>query len=179
MFRSDRGNDYREVVRVIRGLRVLLTVTATAVLLGVGLQAPANAAIPAGESTVQAAACGGVVIPPGKAFGYFHGCMRAGTRFEACSSWSENFVIAPDRTIWHVWPGSGKWQEMPNSGLADDMWRCYVNGNGQHQIEVCLDDGRLYYSYNTRQGWRGWYRYDTGPVNCIAGPASKSVRAIR
>src|SRR5215211_1515783 len=26
--------------------------------------------------------------------------------------WDETWVIAADRTIWHAWPGSGRWHEM-------------------------------------------------------------------
>ena len=33
---------------------------------------------------------------------------------------SESFGIAPNGTIWHAWPGSGGWKEMPGHGRADD-----------------------------------------------------------
>jgi hypothetical protein len=32
----------------------------------------------------------------------------------------ESFGIAPNGTIWHAWPGSGGWKEMPGHGRADD-----------------------------------------------------------
>jgi hypothetical protein len=155
---------------VIRALRMLLTVTAAAVVVGTGVAVPANAAISGGTAlTVQAAevqraACPGTPVPPEDAFDYHNGCKMSNTDLTTCP-WPENFVVAPDRTIWHVWPGSGGWKEMPNHGLADNTWNCYVNGNGQHQVEVCLSDGRVFYSYLSG-GWRRWAQSDSPRVRC-------------
>lgn len=172
---------------MMRGSRLLLTVAA-AVVLGAGV--PANAATApsavAGGTTVQAAdvqaACDGDLIPRARAYDVPNGCKFKGSRLATCKTWQEKFVVAPDHTIWHVWPGSGKWKEMPGKGWANDMWACYVNGNGQHQVEVCLDgggDGSVYYSYLTSQGWNGWHLYNTGHVDCLAGPGSKAAETVR
>jgi hypothetical protein len=133
---------------MIRALRMLLTVTAAAVVVGTGVVVPANA-------EVRPAACAGDVIPARDAFGSPNGCKMSGTDLQRCP-WDEHFVIAPDRTIWHVWPGSGGWKEMPHNGRADNMWNCYINGNEQRQVEVLVYDGSVYYSYNSG-GWKGWY----------------------
>lgn len=37
------------------------------------------------------------------------------------SGGDECFGIAPDRTIWHAWPNSGGWKEMPGNGRADEL----------------------------------------------------------
>jgi hypothetical protein len=48
---------------------------------------------------------------------------------------------------------------MPNNGRADNMWKAYINGNGQRQIEVRVyPDRSVWYSYYSG-GWRGRYRY--------------------
>lgn len=72
--------------------------------------------------------------------------------------WEEDVVIAPDGTIWHAWPTSGGWKEMPNNGRAEDTWNCYKNGKGQRQIEVVTANANIYYSYYSG-GWKGWFYY--------------------
>ncbi|GIG68795.1 hypothetical protein Pen01_50900 [Phytomonospora endophytica] len=90
-------------------------------------------------------------------FGY-SGCMSDGTQPADCP-WDESFVIAPDRTIWHAWPRSGGWKEMPNYGKADFATNCYYNGNNKHQIDVWVQyTGAYYYSYHSGGAWHGWYR---------------------
>ncbi|MGI5149028.1 hypothetical protein ACQEVC_22130 [Plantactinospora sp. CA-294935] len=105
---------------------------------------------PQGELVTAAAGC------PVSAYGY-SGTAMCGTIALVCS-WDEAFVIAPSRTVWHAWPGSGGWREMPNNGRADNMWDCYRNGDGQRQVEVWTAADNVYYSYYSG-GWRGWYYY--------------------
>src|SRR4051812_35260023 len=102
-----------------------------AVSLTAGNQASARVAVFSAQPQTALAACNGV---PVEAYGYV-GCARSNTHALHCA-WDEWFVIAPNGTIWHAWPNSGGWKEMPNDGNADDTWNCYRNGNGQRQVEV-------------------------------------------
>lgn len=140
-------------------LKLLLAVASAAVsALGVMSQA-AHAAPADGQAAVRLAVQQVADADDGcriEAYTYA-GRYMCGTRIGICP-WEEVFVIAPNRTIWHVWPGSGGWKQMPNNGLADNMWKCYYNGNGQRQVEVNHRNGHVYYSYYSG-GWRGWYRY--------------------
>jgi hypothetical protein len=74
-------------------------------------------------------------------------------------SWDEDFVIAPDRTIWHAWPTSGRWVEMPNNGLADDTNACYIGG-GNRVVEVWVNGSGVWYSWlDLAHGvWHGWFK---------------------
>lgn len=159
---------------MVRRIKWMLAFTAMAVLTVGALAAPTFAAASgtssadrvavAGNSTVALngaqedetaglAACNGV---PVSAYGYL-GCAKSGTDALHCG-WDEWFVIAPDRTIWHAWPNSGGWKQMPNNGRADNTWDCYVNGNGQHQVEVYVNGSGVWYSYLSGSGWKGWYK---------------------
>jgi hypothetical protein len=143
----------------------VLLIVAAAVLALVAMPASSYAA----STKVTDAASSKVVEQPAAAtdtsyvlaFGY-QGKDICGTAL-ACD-WNgnaindETFVIAPDRTIWHAWPNSGGWYQMPNNGKADDTHNCYINGNGQRQVEVSVIGSGVWYSYYSG-GWRGWYRY--------------------
>jgi len=76
----------------------------------------------------------------------------AGTGTDEC------FGIAPGRTIWHAWPGSGGWKEMPNNGRADDTWLPYYSG-GRRGISVLVaSSGNIYCSTrNAGPGWGAWF----------------------
>jgi hypothetical protein len=39
---------------------------------------------------------------------------------------AECFGVAPDRTVWHVWPASGGWKLMPGNGRADDTGTIWI-----------------------------------------------------
>jgi hypothetical protein len=152
----------KEVEKVGKRLKVLLAIAGAAVLALGTAPAAAQAAAPAmAREPVQqatAAACGESYW----AFGYT-GTMRCGTLPLRCD-WDNNgtidevFVIAPSRTIWHAWPGSGGWKEMPNNGSADNTWKCYRKGKGQRQVEVWTSSPNVWYSYYSG-GWQGWYYY--------------------
>ncbi len=103
-------------------------------------------------------------------FGYL-GCFNWTSRVMECD-WNldgrpdEAFGISPGRRIYHAWPNSGGWIEMPNNGRADDVHNCYVNGRHQRQVEVRVftsdpRDGNgfdVWYSYYAF-GWVGWTYY--------------------
>jgi hypothetical protein len=77
----------------------------------------------------------------------------------------ESFGIAPNGTIWHAWPGSGGWKEMPGRGRADNTVdsahhgattsfpsrtvKVWVNGSG-HWCNT--DDG-----HDGGRWFPGWY----------------------
>jgi hypothetical protein len=150
----------------MRVLRLLLACAAVTVLTTAVSTVPAHAArsdraaaqsLQVQPADVRPAACNG---QPVEAFDYT-GCMKANSHYAPCVEWPEVFVIAPDRTIWHAWPGSGGWKQMHNNGLADDTWACFTNVYGQHQVEVCLYDDSMYYSYLVNGVWKGWNRSRT------------------
>lgn len=138
----------------------------TVLLLGVALatlglfSGTAASAAPARQtSAASTASC------PSTWFGYT-GTIICGSDMPV--DWNENgttdevFAIAPNRTIWHVWPTSGGWKLMPNNGRADDTYGWGTGPDG-HYVYVRVDIGGfsyLYYSlysYSTRT-WLGWYR---------------------
>lgn len=151
---------------MVRRMKWILVLTAMAAM-AVGVTAAPSYATPANRTTLQGtsavaltggpeadlAGCNGV---PVEAYGYV-GCAKSDTSAQGCP-WEEWFVIAPDRTIWHAWPNSGGWKQMPNNGRADDTWNCYTNGNGQHQVEVSVWGKGKWYSYLSGGSWRGWYQ---------------------
>jgi hypothetical protein len=100
-------------------------------------------------------------------FGYT-GNFKSGTRMEYAdwnsdSTPDECFGIAPNRTIWHAWPHSGGWFEMPNDGRADNVvgsFRAIVGSPGYaHKVIVRVTGGADYYSWlweSRNDGWYGW-----------------------
>jgi hypothetical protein len=101
-------------------------------------------------------------------FGYT-GNFKSGTRIER-TDWNndtvvdECFGIAPARTIWHAWPGSGGWKQMPNNGRADNVvgsFRAIVDQNWARHVVVRVTGGADYYSRlweNSGSGWGAWTR---------------------
>lgn len=148
---------------VITRKRIATLVTALAATVAIAgslaiTSTPASAGKPAAtQQSAPAVACYETWI----AFSYF-GNLKCGTVPISCNwngdGWQDEvFGIAPDRTIWHVWPNSGGWKVMPNNGRADAMHNCYRNGNGQRQVEVQVAGNGTWYSYYSG-GWRGWYK---------------------
>jgi hypothetical protein len=96
-------------------------------------------------------------------FGYY-GTFRTGTYVmvvDWVTSTQECFGIAPDRTIWHTWPGAGGWKVMPGNGRADHMYtKIREWDNGARTIRVFVASGS-YWCQDYRPGiaWDGdWYR---------------------
>jgi hypothetical protein len=81
----------------------------------------------------------------------------------------ECFGIAPSGTIWHSWPNSGGWHEMPGNGSAISMLGYQDFGPGVGKaVAVISAGGNVWcdfddYATNT---WGGWYETFTDPVTC-------------
>jgi hypothetical protein len=71
----------------------------------------------------------------------------------------ECFGVAPDRTIWHAWPGSGGWQEMPNNGRADNMATPFYSITGRRAVAVVVASTDTVYCSvrNAGPGWGVWH----------------------
>ncbi|GAB1645224.1 hypothetical protein [Krasilnikovia sp. MM14-A1259] len=141
-----------------RGKTLIRAVTAVLLTGAVGLASPAPA---------SAVTDGG---PPGpfnhSCFGYV-GTFKGGSSIRS-ADWNKDgrtdecFGIAPGRTIWHAWPNSGGWKQMPNNGRADEVVTSFKNSRGQHEVTVRVfdADGHEYCSTLT-SSWQPW-------VHCIA-----------
>jgi hypothetical protein len=71
---------------------------------------------------------------------------------------NECFGIAPDRSIWHVWEGSGGWKPMPNGGLADNTIRAFSSSNPYTRyIQVCVLGSGTWESQNVNGTWNSWF----------------------
>ncbi len=96
-------------------------------------------------------------------FGYT-GTFRDGTEvlgfnYDLTGPIEECFGIAPDRTIWHAWPNSGGWKQMPNNGRADHVIDWYKEGDGRVGVIVYVNSVGYYCSLrNHGPGWGGWFR---------------------
>jgi hypothetical protein len=79
---------------------------------------------------------------------------------DAGTSTDECFGIAPGRTIWHAWPGSGGWKVMPNNGRADDTWVPYYSADGRRGVSVYVaaSNGTWCSTRNAGPGWGAWFR---------------------
>lgn len=66
----------------------------------------------------------------------------------------ECFGIAPNREIYHAWPTSGRWIEMPNNGLADDTDTAFLL-NGNRTVAVFVN-GKGDYCSSLITTWRPW-----------------------
>jgi hypothetical protein len=77
----------------------------------------------------------------------------------------ECFGIAPNRTIWHAWPGSGGWQKMAGSGLADDIFlpvQEHADGTRGVTVRVTANNSVWIQLYYPSTGWTGiWGRLNT------------------
>jgi hypothetical protein len=96
-------------------------------------------------------------------YGYY-GTFKTGT-YVMVVDWvttsDECFGIAPDRTIWHAWPGSGGWRQMPGNGRADHMYTGIVEwSDGVRTVPVFVSSGSYWcQNYYPGSGWEGvWYR---------------------
>lgn len=67
----------------------------------------------------------------------------------------EQFGIAPSGTIWHAWPHSGGWKEMPGHGRADDT---YGAGAKYPSRTVAVKKGSgIWCNTDPGHGWGSWY----------------------
>jgi hypothetical protein len=102
---------------------------------------------------------------PAECFGYTGNFMPGSTVLrvdweDANTAPDECFGVAPNRTIWHAWPGSGGWKEMPNNGRADDTWLPYYSNDGRRGISVYVAsaNGTWCSTRNHGPGWGAWFR---------------------
>jgi hypothetical protein len=155
------------------GMRRILAITTTMlVVFGIGgTTASAGArsteriptiardlVVPATSSGAQAAC----PVPAEFNYGYYGEAM-CGTHilqvdWYGDGSRLETFVISPVRTIWHAWPGSGGWYEMPGSGLADDTGFGWWEG-GDRVVAVWVNNSGWWCNRDPAgaAGWQGWY----------------------
>ncbi|MCM6776531.1 hypothetical protein NDR87_21545 [Nocardia sp. CDC159] len=94
--------------------------------------------------------------------GYFkHPCSK----IRSTNWWNtgrlESFGIAPDRTIWHAWPGSGGWREMPHNGRADEVVKAIAHSDRRTRtVVVRISNGDAWQSTDPGNGhWGPWRRY--------------------
>jgi len=105
----------------------------------------------------------GVLSYDDERYGY-KGTFRDGTKILDVNWFNsgrwESFGIAPDRTIWHAWPDSGGWRQMPGNGRADHVTAAYWNTTtGIRIVEVYVSSNGSYWC-NTDPGngrWGGWW----------------------
>jgi hypothetical protein len=72
--------------------------------------------------------------------------------------WVECFGIGTNRGIYHAWPNSGGWREMPYGGRADTVTFAYFNDDDQRSVEVYVN-GHGYYCTSLdpdHGGWQPW-----------------------
>ncbi|MFI0934106.1 hypothetical protein ACH4RG_20565 [Streptomyces sp. NPDC021019] len=68
----------------------------------------------------------------------------------------ESFGIAPNRTIWHAWPGSGEWKEMPHNGKADNVGAAAMSGS-YRSVSVWVNNSGYWCTVDTGNGrWSRW-----------------------
>jgi lysophospholipase L1-like esterase len=105
---------------------------------------------------------------PYNCFG-FTGWFKLGSHVEQ-ADWdgdglpNECFGIAPDRRIYHAWPGH-RWVEMPNGGRADDVDSSYVESTASRRrgVRVVVSDvGRYCSTLDSK--WSPWSLCSTPPA---------------
>jgi hypothetical protein len=97
-------------------------------------------------------------------YGY-RGTFRDGTAILDVDWWFsgrlESFGISPYRTIWHAWPGSGAWREMPHGGLADHVNAAYFSSTSRIRvIEVFVTSNNTFWCSQEPgdgTGWSPWF----------------------
>jgi hypothetical protein len=143
---------------------VVLLLTLMGTVFGAG-QASAAPQQPAGAEGVITRMA---PVPAGgkvNCYGYI-GTFKAGTEVmvvDWATSSDECFGIAPNRTIWHAWPGSGGWKLMPGNGRADFVYPAIVENltTGYRGVSVFVSANSSLWcqNYNRSGGWTAsWYR---------------------
>jgi hypothetical protein len=105
----------------------------------------------------------------GSCFGYTGNFLNGSVILEV--NWFDEdryecFGIAPGRTIWHTWPSSGGWYQMPHDGRADSISRARVNGTTRFiQVQV-TSSGNYFCSGDPGNGiWGPWKLCDQWVVS--------------
>lgn len=76
----------------------------------------------------------------------------------------ECFGIAPSGTIWHAWPGSGGWVEMPNHGRAVLIVAAYDWPGQGKALKVQAASGSYWCTYDDylTNTWDAYYGVSAG-----------------
>ena len=135
-------------------------------LLGTLFTTAQASATPTGENGTTGDIINMAPVPANGKVNCFNyiGNFKAGTYVmvvDWATSTQECFGIAPDRTIWHAWPGSGGWQRMPGNGRADHIYAQILEwSDGGRTIWVFVGTGSYYcQDYISGLGWEAvWYR---------------------
>ncbi|WP_331765961.1 hypothetical protein [Embleya sp. NBC_00896] len=73
----------------------------------------------------------------------------------------ESFVVAPDRTIWHIEAASDGWKEMPHGFRADDMvgagWT-YGQRCVRVLVKTLINENQIWSSCFSDGSWHPWWR---------------------
>jgi len=122
-----------------------------------------------------------VAVPPASASYteacFYNGVFRDGSHvlrvdWNVDGKTDQCFGIAPDRTIWNSWPGSGGWAEMPGEGRADEMCNADLSPLYKfHTVYVIVNGQGVYSSaYDTyTHKWKPWAFRGTNVI-CILFP---------
>jgi len=138
----------RRVKRFINLVAAALTVCGVAVAGGGAASAAPKAEVTAASVS---ASC----------FGYTGQFLhRAPLKVDLAGGWRECFGIGTNRGIYHAWPNSGGWHEMPHGGRADDTNFAFFDSAGRRVIEVTVGEFTDYCStlIPSRGGWQPWVR---------------------
>jgi hypothetical protein len=146
--------------------RRLLQVAVVLALFGTLVTTAQASAAPAGENGTAGTIVNMAQVPANGKVNCFNyiGNFKTGTYVMVVdwdTSTQECFGIAPDRTIWHTWPGAGGWKVMPGNGRGDlmdtdiDEWP-----DGTRRVSVFISSGSYWCQYyRPGTGWDGyWYR---------------------
>jgi hypothetical protein len=72
----------------------------------------------------------------------------------------ECFAVAPNRKIWHIWPSSGGWKQMPNGGRADATLPSVTLDGNVHMavVYVASPPSHWYTKLAPGKAWSSWQR---------------------
>ncbi|WP_069884912.1 hypothetical protein [Streptomyces luteocolor] len=130
-----------------------------AVVPGSSASAAPSAAAPSVKTAARAGGVAAAAGCPVTRFGHA-GRYKCHTRvmdayWDSRPGYDETFVIAPDRTIWHIWGRSGGWKRMPNGGKADNM-AGYDTANGR-TVAVWVGSTKWCTNYKNNK-WNAWHK---------------------
>lgn len=154
-------------------MRLMAAVVLAGAMLATGSAAHADVTVDPTPATGAAATPHVTKIPVssgGRGFDYscfgYTGTFKDGSTIllvdweDAGTGTDECFGVAPGRTIWHAWPGSGGWKQMPNNGRADDTWGAYYSADGRRGVQVYVAGSNSVFcsTRNAGPGWGAWFR---------------------
>ncbi|KOX21232.1 hypothetical protein ADK67_27675 [Saccharothrix sp. NRRL B-16348] len=97
----------------------------------------------------------------------YGGTFKVGTyvyKVDWATTSDECFGIGPDRKIWHAWPNSGGWKQMPGGGYADHIATPFLENTDPRskyrRLAVYTQSSNTFWcqDYILPAGWDGiWY----------------------